>query len=195
MNKLQRLHLALGRLKMYYYNHGSDELGHLGKGSFIDKPADLKNPHNIYIYDHCAIRCRATINSVGDSKFIMKSHSGSAEGLTVITSNHHYPKGSFHGGNENLQYRDIIVEEDVWIGMNVTLLAGTHIGRGAIIGAGSVVRSPVPPYAIVIGNPARILDFRFTIDDILEHEKALYPEEQRFTREQLEKHRKKRMPI
>ena len=53
------------------------------------------------------------------------------------------------------------VEEGASIGANATILPGITIGRSALIGAGSVVTSDVPPYAIVIGNPARIIKKRF----------------------------------
>ncbi len=65
---------------------------------------------------------------------------------------------------------DTIVGNDVWIGQNVTVLPGVHIGDGAIIGANSVVTKDVPPYAIVGGNPAKLLRKRFddeTIDFLL----------------------------
>lgn len=127
---------------------------------------------------------------MGDSKFIMKRESGAAEGLIVITSNHKQKIGEFRdGSNKDNHYRDVIVEEDVWIGINVTLLAGAHIGRGAIIGAGAVVRGEVPPYAVVIGNPARIIKFKWSVEDIMEHEKKLYPENERFSKDELMRHR------
>ncbi|MCM1315057.1 MAG: CatB-related O-acetyltransferase [Prevotella sp.] len=56
---------------------------------------------------------------------------------------------------------DTVVGNDVWIGQNATILAGVHIGDGAIIGMNSVVGSDVPPYTIVAGNPARTIRKRF----------------------------------
>lgn len=55
----------------------------------------------------------------------------------------------------------ITIEDDVWIGLNVTILSGVKIGKGAVIGASSVVSKDVPPYAIVVGNPAKIIKYRF----------------------------------
>ena len=83
--------------------------------------------------------------------------------------------------------KDVIVEEEVGIGVGVTLLAGVKIGRGATIGAGSVVMNNVPPYAVVMGNPAQVVGFVFTPEQIIEHEKALYPEEERLPLAKLEK--------
>ena len=56
---------------------------------------------------------------------------------------------------------DTVIGNDVWIGQNAVILPGVHIGDGAIIGANSVVGSDVPPYTIVIGNPAKELRKRF----------------------------------
>ena len=80
---------------------------------------------------------------------------------------------------------DIIVEEAVWIGVNCTLLAGAHIGRGSIIGACSLVNKEIPPYAVAVGSPAKVIASVFTIDQIIEHEKHLYSENERFSREYL----------
>ena len=56
----------------------------------------------------------------------------------------------------------IILGNDVWVGRGAMFLSGVRVGNGAIIGAGAVVRKDVPPYAIVIGNPARIVKYRFS---------------------------------
>ena len=56
---------------------------------------------------------------------------------------------------------DTVVGNDVWIGQNVTILPGVHIGDGAIIGANSLVSKDVPPYCIVGGNPCREIRPRF----------------------------------
>lgn len=52
---------------------------------------------------------------------------------------------------------DVIIEDNVWIGMNCIVLPGTHIGHGSVISAGSVIRGDVPPFCIFGGNPARLL--------------------------------------
>lgn len=61
---------------------------------------------------------------------------------------------------------DIIVEDDVWFCENVTVLSGVHIGKGAVISAGSIVVNDIPPYAIY-GN-YRILGYRFNNEKIRE---------------------------
>jgi acetyltransferase-like isoleucine patch superfamily enzyme len=55
----------------------------------------------------------------------------------------------------------ITISDDVWIGTNAIILSGVKIGQGAVIAAGSVVTKDVEPYAIVAGNPARLIKYRF----------------------------------
>lgn len=57
--------------------------------------------------------------------------------------------------------KDTLVGNDVWIGRSAIIISGVNIGDGSVIGAGSVVTKDVPPYAIVAGNPARVIRFRF----------------------------------
>lgn len=54
----------------------------------------------------------------------------------------------------------IIIEDDVWIGANATILKGVTIGHGAVIGAASVVTSDIPEYAVAVGNPAKVKKYR-----------------------------------
>jgi maltose O-acetyltransferase len=75
----------------------------------------------------------------------------------------------------------VIVEEDVWIGASAVILKGVRIGRGAIVAAGAVVTKDVLPYAVVAGVPASIRRFRFSSDDIRQHETVLYSAERRLS--------------
>ena len=81
---------------------------------------------------------------------------------------------------------EIVVNEDAWVGARCVLLSKCEIGRGAVIGAGSIVSKKIPPYAVAVGSPTKIVAARFTIEQILEHERILYPPEERMSREELE---------
>jgi acetyltransferase-like isoleucine patch superfamily enzyme len=67
------------------------------------------------------------------------------------------------------------IDGDVWIGYGAIVLSGVSIGRGAIVAAGAVVSNDVPPYAIVAGNPARVIGRRFDADEQKRHEQLLAP--------------------
>lgn len=58
-------------------------------------------------------------------------------------------------GDEPVNRSPVQIEDDVWIGFNAAILKGVTVGRGAVVGAGAVVTKDVPPYAVVVGNPAR----------------------------------------
>lgn len=58
------------------------------------------------------------------------------------------------------------IGNDVWLGHGACVLSGAHIGDGAVVGAHTVVRGTVPPYAIVFGNPAQVLRYRFDPETI-----------------------------
>lgn len=70
--------------------------------------------------------------------------------------------------------QDIIIEGDNWIGANSIILKGVTVGRGAVIGSGSVITKDVPRYSIVVGVPAKVIKMRFDNIQMLEHEKILY---------------------
>ncbi len=167
--------------------------GALGPGAHVHKPSIVSGRQNIYLGRNVNIDWNNVLYAT-KGRFVMGDDSGAAGGLTVVTDNHRVEIGhEIHdGGNDNLEPGEVIVEESVWLAANVTLLSGTHIGRGAIIGAGTVLRScKVPPYAIVVGNPGKVIGFRYTPDDIIAHEQQLYPEEKRLRREVLEKNYQK----
>lgn len=103
-------------------------------------------------------------------KLIIGDFCSIASGVKFILASDHPYKGLstfpfkvlFGGENAEAQSKgNITIKDDVWIGLNSIILSGVTINQGAIIAAGSVVTKDVPPYAIVGGNPAHIIKYRF----------------------------------
>lgn len=98
------------------------------------------------------------------AQFIMNGANHALSGFSTFPFNifgHGWEKG-FDPETWSREVRgDTIVGHDVWIGMKAVVLPGINIGSGAIIGAKSVVTHDVPPYAIVAGNPAKLVKLRF----------------------------------
>ena len=155
----------------------------------LTPPLILSHPENVFLYGDNGLN-NATIYA-DSAKFIMKKHSGAAEGLRVSTANHAMILGRFYrtikqSEKPKIKLDDIIIESDVWIGRNVTILSGVHIGRGCTVGAGAVVSKSLPPYCVAVGVPAKPIKFKWSIEEILQHEQQLYDPNERFTREELE---------
>lgn len=75
-------------------------------------------------------------------------------------------KGNGQTFRKIIRKGQVLIGNDVWIGDGVTILGGVRIGDGAVIAAGAVVVKDVPPYAIVGGNPAKIIKYRFPAETI-----------------------------
>ena len=73
----------------------------------------------------------------------------------------------------NVYDQPVVIEDDVWVGANVTILKGVTIGHGSVVAAGAVVTKSCPPYSIIGGVPAKLIKMRFTDDDIKEHESRM----------------------
>lgn len=165
------------------------KFGFLSSSAKIAVPISIINPKNVFLYDECSIGSHSIIMAK-NAKFIMKKQSVSAGRLTVVTGNHARIKGNFLLSiKENEKPagldHDVVINEDVWMGLNVTILSGVVIGRGCTIAAGSVVTKSLPPYTVAAGIPAKILKFYWTPEEIIEHEKEIYEASERFTIEEL----------
>ena len=167
---------------------------HIDSTAYVGANVRVYNKENFIMEEHTKVDHNAIIMNT-NAKFIVHKYSGGMLNLVVITGNHPMVIGKFYrtvskkkdGIDISLYDKDVVVDEDVWVGANATLLCGVHIGRGAVVGAGAVVTKNVPPYSLVGGVPAKPIKFKWTIDEILQHESMVYSEEERFTREELEK--------
>jgi acetyltransferase-like isoleucine patch superfamily enzyme len=106
-----------------------------------------------------------------------------SEGVTFLLGGNHPYQGittfpvkvKFLGHAKEAQTKGAIkVGDDVWLGHNAMIMSGVHIGQGAVVAAGAVVTCDVPPYAIVAGNPARVVKYRFAETAIKELLKINY---------------------
>ena len=151
--------------------------GTFDKNSSIIPPLIYDHPKNIFIGPRVYIGPRACLSAT-NAKIIFKGHTSVGEDLSIHTGNHGRIIGMYHNDiTEKTKPsgldKEVIIEEDVWIGSRVTILMGVTVGRGATIAAGSVVTKDVPPYSIVGGVPAKVIKYYWTEEEIKEHEYKL----------------------
>jgi len=125
----------------------------IGKGSTIHTKARFYDPRNISIGVDSIIGEGVVLD--GRDKLLIGSHVDIATDVMIYNSQHDVNQEYFAATNAPVK-----IEDYVFIGPRVIILAGVTIGRGAIIGAGAVVTKDVPPYAIVGGVPAKIIGER-----------------------------------
>lgn len=134
----------LGQLLVY--RHGGEIA--IGKDCFIGEQSKVWSASQIKIGDRVLVSHGVNI------------HDSDSHSLSAL-DRHAHMQELFASGHpkflKNVATKPIVIENDVWIGFNATILKGVTIGRGAIVGACSVVTKNVAPYTIVAGNPAKVV--------------------------------------
>ncbi|MBI9008550.1 MAG: transferase [Tenericutes bacterium] len=126
-----------------------------GENVNIEKGANFSR--RIDIGDNSGIGVRATITG----KTIIGKNVLMGPECIIYTRNHNYMNSEILIREQKKSVeKPVIIGDDVWIGGRVIILPGVHIGVGAVIGAGAVVSKDVPSYAVVAGNPAKVIKYR-----------------------------------
>lgn len=165
-------------------------LASAGANANIQKPCYVTSPETMHMEENTVIRRGSTILNNHNEHIYIKKYTVISTNCTIVTNNHKstvgIPQCLLGASHVNDVSRDLTIAEDIFVGTNVTIMPGGNLGRGCVIGACSLVTKPIPPYAIAVGSPARVVGVKFTIDQILKHEQILYPIEERMTRPELE---------
>ena len=139
-------------------------------GDFI--PSHIHCGHHVHIGPHASFMASLAHIYIGNYVTF-------GPFVTIRGGNHRIDLIGKHiyeiGGGEKLPENDadVHIEDGVWCGCNVVILKGVTVGHGAVVAAGAVVTKDVPPYAVVGGNPAKIIKMRFNEEQIVEHERLL----------------------
>ena len=149
-----------------------------GKNVSLSYDIDVRGNENIYMGSNVQIGPHAVLWTTR-AKIIFEDNVIVGPGLTVITGDHRVDIKGKHiidvTDDEKLPEHDadVIIEEGVWIGANVTILKGVTVGEGAVIAAGAVVTKSVLPYTICAGVPCKKIRDRFTKEEIEQHKRLL----------------------
>ena len=132
-----------------------------GEKVFIDPSVEIAEPRLVKIGNNCHIQMNCKLYGfgggieIGDGTIL--SHD-----IQIFARNHNYDSSDLKSipYDERDIPKKVKIGENVWIGARTTILPGVTIGEGAVIGAASVISKSVPPYAVVGGNPAKIIKYR-----------------------------------
>lgn len=151
-----------------------------GRGAnFRFDPMGTYSYESIFVGDNVNLGASPTLLATR-SKIVIGNHVIFGPGVTIRGGNHRFDiLGRYIDSVQDFEKRPeddpgVVIEDDVWVGGNATILGGVRIGRGSVIAAAAVVANDVAPYSIVGGIPARLIRFRFDENDIAEHERILY---------------------
>lgn len=136
--------------RRFFYRLGGIKIG---QGSVIHTKARFYDPRNIVIGEDSIIGEGVVLD--GRDKLMIGSHVDMATEVMIYNSEHDINDENFTAKNS-----PVVIEDYVFIGPRVIILAGVTVGQGAVVGAGAIVTKDVPPYAIVGGVPAKIIGER-----------------------------------
>ncbi|MGM0634765.1 MAG: acyltransferase [Bacteroidota bacterium] len=152
--------------------------GKLSIGNNVRLESNVKIYNYTFIGDNVIIGDNVELRSNGTSKVVIGENTSInrnsmimglvtignncaiAPGCVIVGSNHSFDNSKENIKDQGLSRKGIIVEDDVWFGANVVVLDGVKIGKGCVIGAGSVVTKSIPEYSIAVGNPCKVIKQR-----------------------------------
>ncbi|MEE1337173.1 acyltransferase [Methanobrevibacter sp.] len=148
--------MILNKIKKKFYQHRCESVAKSHGNNFKVNGESYVTPNTILgnnvNFNGMKIQGKGNV-SIGDN-----FHSGIE--CMIITSIHNYDNGNAIPYDNTVISKDVIIEDNVWLGNRVTILPGVRIGEGAIIQAGSVVVKDVEKYAIAGGHPAEVFKYR-----------------------------------
>lgn len=126
----------------------------LGMRSVIEDFSTINNAvGGVYIGDRSRVGLGNTI--IGPVR--IGNDVNLAQGITISGLNHNYEQVAATISAQGVSTAEVVIADDVWIGANAVILPGIRIGTHSVVAAGSVVTKNVPDYAVVVGNPARLV--------------------------------------
>lgn len=97
------------------------------------------------------------IGSIVIGPVTFKKNSGCSQHCFISGESHKYTNTILNFRKQGFDIKEVVIDEDAWIGSNCVILPGIHIGKHSVLGAGSVVTKDIPDYSLAVGNPARVI--------------------------------------
>jgi acetyltransferase-like isoleucine patch superfamily enzyme len=165
-----------GRRSRRAVSHLVGSLASCGAGVTVPADCCVTSPETVHIGNDVSIGSGVWLSAV-NARITIGNKVMLAPGVAIICGDHHIGTvGRYMFDVKDKAPEDdqpIVIQDDVWVGFRAIVLKGVTLGRGCVVGAGSVVTRDVPAYAIVAGVPARVVGARFSESQVREHEALL----------------------
>ena len=126
----------------------------LGDYSVVESFACINNAvGDVIIGNHTRIGLHNTI--IGP--VTIGSHVNLAQGITITALNHNFDDSEKRIDQQGISTKEVVLEDDIWVGANAVILSGVTIGKHAVVAAGAIVTKDVPPHSLVAGVPAKVI--------------------------------------
>lgn len=126
----------------------------LGDYSVVESFACINNAvGDVIIGDHTRIGLHNTI--IGP--VTIGSHVNLAQGITITALNHNFDDSEKRIDQQGISTKEVVLEDDIWVGANAVILPGVTIGKHAVVAAGAIVTKDVPPHSLVAGVTAKVI--------------------------------------
>lgn len=126
----------------------------LGDYSVVESFACINNAvGDVIIGNHTRIGLHNTI--IGP--VTIGSHVNLAQGITITALNHNFDDSEKRIDQQGISTKEVVLEDDIWVGANAVILPGVTIGTHAVVAAGAIVTKDVPPHSLVAGVPAKVI--------------------------------------
>lgn len=143
------------RLRNQYYHN---KFASCGKWVLLQENVIIRGRENLHLGNNCCFSYNVFLSAKGGIKI--------GDNVLIGPSSKIYSDNHIHSNPEELitnqgwEYKEVTIDDDVWIGADCFIKPGVHIGKSAVISAGSVVFKSLPPFSISAGNPARVVGWR-----------------------------------
>ncbi len=133
-------------------------LGRLGRDTVVHEWFRITNPEMVSIGSHC--RFAQGVFITGGGGVTIGDYVGLGPDVKIWSVNHRFEDPDTPWLKQGWDKEPVVIEDDVWLGANCFVMPGVNIGRGAILSAGTILMKSVPAFAIVAGNPGRVVGWR-----------------------------------
>ncbi len=115
-----------------------------GMNFIVEEDGKIVLGNNVFFNNYCSVNCLKGV-TIGDACIF-------GEGVKIYDHNHIFNKPNLPIYRQGFSCEEVIIEENCWIGSNVVILKGAHIGKGCVIGAGCIIKSHIPDHSIVTNS-------------------------------------------